>query len=319
MRKSAKIWLAVGVIMIILGCVIFSGVAISTKGNYMAMFSGKLNSNEYEITESFSSISIDVETADIRLVYSEAEKCSLSVLEPKKVKHTAFISDGKLTVSYDDERKWYERIGIFCSPKITLTLPKTEYDSLNINATTGNITLPKDFSFNTIDISITTGNLNCSSSAVNSAVIEATTGNIKVENADFGSVEISLSTGNAHLSDINVEKNAAVKVTTGEVEIKNLNCKNFSSTGSTGDLNLTNVIGSESLYAKRSTGDVELDGIDAPVIEIQTTTGDIEGSILSPKTFTYSSTTGGVKVPQNGDGGECTLTTTTGDVKIRIK
>lgn len=47
----------------------------------------------------------------------------------------------------------------FDLPKITVYLPKGEYAVLSINGSTGNIEIAEDFSFESVDIAISTGDV----------------------------------------------------------------------------------------------------------------------------------------------------------------
>ena len=51
------------------------------------------------------------------------------------------------------------------SPKITVSIPKGEYGELVINLSTGDVNLPKEFTFKNIDIACSTGSIKTQSSA----------------------------------------------------------------------------------------------------------------------------------------------------------
>ena len=74
-------------------------------------------------------------------------------------------------------------------------LSKTEYNALFINESTGNVEIPKDYLFDNVDISLSTGDVNFCASVSRLAKIKAITGNICVENTSAGALELSVTTG----------------------------------------------------------------------------------------------------------------------------
>ena len=69
------------------------------------------------------------------------------------------MRDGMLRIGVEDTRKWYDHFSLFSSgvSKITVCLPQAEYAALKIDEKTGDISLPEDFSFKSIHITVSTG------------------------------------------------------------------------------------------------------------------------------------------------------------------
>ena len=255
---------------------------------------------EYTISESFKNISIDAKTADIVLVKSENSECTVNCYEQENMPHSVSTNDGTLTVKLNDTRKWYEHLKVnFTSPKITVYLPADKYDALSIITSTGKVEISKDFSFESIEISGSTGKITNFASAKGDVKLEVSTGKILVSNINAGSLDVKVSTGDANISSVR--------------------CKSFASDGSTGDIELEDVIAEERLTIKRNTGDISFDGCDAGELFIQTSTGNVEGSLLSEKIFIVDTDTGSKKVPSSTVGGKCEIKTDTGNIKISIK
>lgn len=235
----------------------------------------------------------------------------------KSAKHSVTVENDVLIVKIN--KSWYDYIGYnFGSPKITVYLPKTEYNALSINESTGNIEIPKDYLFENVDISLSTGDVNFCASVSKSVKIETTTGNIRVENISAGALDLSVTTGKVNVSGVTCRDDITVGVLTGKAYLTDISCKSVISSGTTGSISLSNVIATNKFSVERSTGDVEFNGCDADEIYVKTNTRNVTGSFLSNKVFITDTDTGSVDVPKIVTGGRCEINTHTGDIKIKI-
>lgn len=317
MRKTTKIWLVIATFLVLIGCIIFVGVMSMLKWDFMKLSTIKYETNTYEISDTFSNISINTDTADIVFAVSDNGKCTVECCEEVTSKHFVTTEDDTLIIKKPHNKHWYNYIGInFGSPKITVYLPKTEYASLLIREDTGDIKIPKDFIFNNADLSLSTGDVDFFASAFKMIKIKNSTGDICVENISAGSLDISTSTGDIAVSNIICEDDSNFKVSTGKTKLTNIKCKNLISNGNTGDISLNNVIAKEKFSIKRSTGDVKFNRSDANEIFVKTDTGEVEGILLSDKVFITNTDTGEIDVPKTSVGGRCEITTDTGNIKI---
>ena len=319
MTTSTKIWTIVAVALTVVGIIVIATVILTNGGKIERFGTVKYETNIFETNSDFNNISIDTDTADIRLLPSADGKCKVECYEGQNERHSVLVKDGELSIKLVNEKKWYEYIGInWGTPKITVYLPKEAYTSLAISTDTSNVVIPKDFSFESIDVSTHTGNVDLSASVKNAARIKATTGNIKIENTSSGSLDLSVSTGKISLSSVDVDGVLKTSVSTGKTELKKVSCKSLVSNGDTGDLTMTDVVASDTFSIERSTGDVRFERCDAHNITITTDTGDVTGSLLSEKIFSTDTDTGRVNVPVGTSGGICRVKTDTGDIKITV-
>lgn len=173
------------------------------------------------------------------------------------------------------------------------------YNLLTITSNTSNINLSDKFNFESLDVCVSTGDIECFSNINNNVKIKTSTENISLNGLSCKNFELSTSTG--------------------EIDINNVTCCTLYSTGSTGDVFLNNVLATEKINITRSTGCIYLDGCDAKDIYIKTSTGDINGSLLSEKIFLVKSNTKKPIIPSTTNGGICELITNTGDINIKIK
>lgn len=274
--------------------------------------------NSYTIDEDFESISIDTETADVVFIKSEDGRCRVECFEHKNMKHSASVSNGTLNIKGVDTRKWHQKIFGGKATSVTVYLPDAAYKSLVLNNDTGDVTIHKDFSFDSIDISASTGNISCFASASGEVNISLSTGNINIENITAGSLSLSCSTGDITVSNVNCLGDVNMSLSTGDLTVSSLNCKNFTADGSTGNKSLNSVIASEKLKVTSSTGDINFNSCDASEIYMESSTGDIKGSFLTEKIIFAETDTGKHDVPKCTTGERCDITTSTGDIKITI-
>ena len=280
----------------------------------------KLVTNDHRIDEQYQNISVITDTAEVTFIATNNSYTSVVCNEQENAKHSVAVKDNTLLIELSDTRKWYEYIGIFTeTSKITVYLPQAKYGILTVKDDTGNVNIPENLKFQSIDIEESTGNVTCKASALESVTIKTSTGNIQAENISASTVHLSVSTGKITASNISCSGDINVNVSTGKTKLENIQCLNFNSTGNTGKISLEDVICSGKFSVERSTGEVEFDDCDAAEVVIITDTGDVEGSFLSDKIFIVESDTGDVDVPKSTIGGKCEITTDTGDIEITIK
>ena len=267
---------------------------------YNYFWGPKYTTDSHEIDEDFNDVSISTDTADIIFLPSEDGKCRVVFHTLESQTNSVKVKDGRLCIDTLNGKKWYEHIRIdFDTPMITVYLPRGEYARLTVKRSTGDVEIPKDFSFDSIDISGSTGDAICSASAESSIRIEQSTGDIT-------------------LTDLTCNGNITTKVSTGNTFLTNVRCESLISDGSTGKLSITNLIAEKKIKIERDTGNVKLDKCDAGEIFIKTDTGKVVGTLLSNKIFSVSTDTGKIEIPKSADGGRCEIITDTGNIKISI-
>ena len=319
MKKSTKIWLITATALILAGGIIFGGALTVNHWNFSKLSTVKYETNRYEFDTEFKDITFAGNTADVVFVPSADGKTRVTCYEEKKEKHAVSVQDGALLIQLESAKKWYEYVGInFEVPKITVELPAGEYGSLSFQASTGDVEISKDFVFESMDISLSTGDVTNAASAKGKVKIKASTGDISVGGISAGSVELSVSTGKISVSELKCEGDVQLEVTTGKTKLSNVECKNLTSTGNTGDISLENVIAAEKFSIVRTTGKVKFARCDATELFIKTGTGDVTGSLCSSKVFLCQTSAGDVKVPQSATGGKCEIITSTGDIKVTL-
>ena len=320
MRKITKIWLIAAAALLLIGGALFGGAMMLLQWDFTKLDTQKMQTNSHEPTGDVQSISVESIDADISFLPSETDGCRVVCYEKEKVKHAVEIIDGVLTVRADDARKWYDYIGFsFETPLVTVYLPAGAYETLTVRGNTGDVAVPKEFSFTDIDVEVSTGTVKNYASATGDIRIKTSTGHILTENVTAASMSFSVTTGKVRVTSVTCTGDVSVTVDTGDAELSHVVCKNLYSVGDTGDLDLQDVVALEKFSFERDTGDIEFERCDAAEIFIKTTTGDVEGSLLSEKLFNAKSNTGKVEVPPPTTGGKCEIVTGTGDIEIEVE
>jgi len=288
--KKSIIWIVITFFLLLVASIVLYSLSITVK----------LETNEYEIKEKFKDIKIITDTADIEFILSENLNTSVVCDEQKNINHSVTVKDNTLLIKVEDNRKWYEYINInFGKIKITIHLPKNEYGELFIDSGTGNINIPNNFNFNSINIINDTGNIKNYASVNDNIKIKNSTGNIYIENITANIIDLSASTGNT--------------------KIVNSKCVNLLSKGDTGNVLLKNVIATEKFIIETDTGDVKFVASDASDIFVKTDTGNVTGSLLTEKVIFAESDTGKIDIPKVIADEKCEIITDTGNIKITIE
>lgn len=297
MKRSAVI---LAFLFILAGCILIAGVMFSLNWDFAKLSTEDFETNRHDISEDFRSISIRCGTADVEFRLAEGDSASVLCREAAKVRHSVSVVEGTLVIEPVDTRKWYDHISLFSeTPQITVSLPAAEYGALTLKGSTGDIALPEGLRFESIDVNISTGDVQCCASANGDISLRTDTGDIFAEGITARSLTVT--------------------VTTGKTELTDVSCENLSSAGSTGDLLLKSVRATGWFALSRDTGDIRFEACDAAELEIQTDTGDVTGTLTSYKVFLAESDTGTVSVPGSVTGGKCEIKTDTGDIRIDIK
>lgn len=319
MSKTAK-WLIAAGTLIIVGGILFTGALMLLQWDFEELSTMKYETHTYAITEDYQGIAIVTDTADVTLVPSTDGSTTIACHEDAVDRHVVRVVDGVLRVEPANEKRWYHYIGIrFGTPTITITLPTGEYGALSHKASTGDVTIPDGFTFESMNITASTGDVKSAADAMGDITVHTSTGHITLERAAAGGMDLTVSTGKVAVSDVTCTGDVRVAVSTGKTVLTDVTCASLTTTGSTGDIHLTDVVATGKFDITRSTGDVTFENADAAEIYVNTDTGDVEGTLRSDKVFLTETDTGHVDVPKTITGGRCEITTDTGDIRIRVK
>ena len=298
MKTAQKVWITIAIFLIVAGTAIGFAAIKNLNYDFSKFATEQFVSEEHLINEEFKDIKVDVNTSDIEFVRSSDTNCMVVCIDSQKVKHNVFVENDTLFISIEDNRKWYDYIGIsFGNMSITVHLPKERYDALNIKSDTSDIIVPSNIGFK-------------------NAAIETDTGNIEFLASLYEALNISTDTGDIEIKDIK-PKSLKLETSTGKIAIDKIVSEKVDVESNTGDIKILNTI-VDDFIVKSDTGDVWFKDCDAAQIFIKTSTGDVEGLLLSEKIFITKTSTGNISVPKTTSGGKCEVVTDTGDIKFEI-
>ena len=325
--RRMKNWLITASILILAGlcvCVTayrFLGFDFTgpTKGKGSGSDTGDMVTNTYDVKKDFRNIDIDANTEDVRFAPAKDGKCSVVCVEFANEPHDVRVEGSTLKVDRP-ERKTGFHIGVMKEPEtITVYLPEKEYKELDVDTATGDVEIPQDFAFESVEVETDTGNVDFLAAEAGKLSIETDTGEITVSGLKTKDVRLEAGTGDIDVTDVKCSGDMTVKVSTGKATLEDVACRNFNSDATTGDLRMKKVIASDTFTIKRTTGHVTFDGCDAETIYVETDTGDVTGTFLSDKVFLTDTDTGKVDTPKSITGGRCEITTDTGDIRLDVK
>lgn len=319
MSKRIKIWLLVAASLILLGGILFVGVMTVLKWDFKKLSTVEYETNAYEISETYQSISVVTNTADVVFVPSEDGVTSVTCHEEQRMKHTVSVQDGTLVIKVVNTKKWYHYIGIFFgSPKITIRIPAGAYEALSVKTSTGDVDLSRGITFGNVDIKGGTGDVECRSDVTSLLAVKVGTGSIEVAGISAGAMNLTASTGDIDLESVTCAGDINLKVGTGDVELEDVTCVNLTGKTNTGDVEFSRVLTAGTVTLDTNTGSVEFERCDAAELAITTNTGSVRGTLLSEKIFVAKSNAGSIRVPETLKGGKCKITTNTGSIRMSI-
>lgn len=291
MKKGVIILLVIVGVIIISGAILVTTAVKNSKEEFVTHI--------YEV-EDFNNLNIDLRTSYLEIFKTSEDKPKVECIESEKIYHTVNVEDDTLFIKSFDSKKWYEYLFSFGLTKreVKVYLPNTMYDSVIINASTGNVIVNNEFTFNQLNIHVSTGNIESKAKVTGEAEVVATTGKITLE-SDCYNLHVKATTGKVDITNSNIENNLEIEVSTGKVNLENCLSNSLNITATTGDVNITSS--------------------DAHTITIDTSTGDVTASFRTNKLFSVTSRTGDIDLPASSGSDTCNIHTTTGDIEVTIE
>lgn len=235
MRKATKLWLILAGVLIVGGCILFGSVMTMLNWDFTKLSTASYSTNSHTVEEAFSHISLKTTSANITFLPSEDSKTTVVCHEPDNQMHTVKLQDDTLLIQQVDTRQWYEYIGIYFEPiQITVYLPQTEYGSISLQNTTGEVSL-QNIRAAALDISSTTGDISLTDVVCTGDLsVQLTTGHIRLEDCDAATLALKTVTGSVS-GTLLTGKTFFAKTTTGHIDVPTTTggcCRITTTTGS---------------------------------------------------------------------------------------
>ena len=268
-RKLALIFISTFCFILMASCLVACNVAIT---------SADFKTTNHTV-DPFSSIDIDVDVSEIKLVKSADKTYAVTCYETDKYYHKVSVENGTLKIKSVSALGINLNIGWAKSPEITIYLSEDVYNGLKVSADTGAVSIDKGLTFGSVDIDTDTGAVDCSADITNTVDINTDTGAIRIDGITKASaINVDCSTGLVSLNDVKCA-DLNVESDTGAINAKNVECTIASIDADTGKVTLTN-FKTAMLVASTNTGDVYLNNVEIlGAITIMSDTGNIHGSL----------------------------------------
>ena len=277
--KKLIIFTAIILLLSALGSCMLTGTA---RFAFSGFRGPKETSKTYDLKDSFNAISVETDTGNITIMPAKDGKAKVVRTGSVNLERCDRSEGRRVGKEGRSKRLWPFRIGTYAGKsEITIYLPKTTYQTLQVKSNTGTTDLRPGGSFENMDIKTDTGSVN--------------------------------------ISSVSVSDNLKVKTATGRITLTDVIAEDLSVKSNTGSITLQHAIATDEIEIKSDTGSVNLERCDGPKIEIKTDTGSIKGTLLSGKTFDAKSDTGRVSIPASTPGGSCKIESDTGSITIEIE
>ena len=231
------------------------------------------------VEEPFSNITVDAVACNINLVPSTDGTCQVEYPTGDQLECSVSVQQNTLRIIFRDHRSWTDNMN--ASPlEITLYLPQSQYEQLNLDSVSGSITVPEDFSFSQAQVSTTSGKLEFYAPVSGNLTLESVSGTMEVSKVSPQSLSLSSTSGSIHASQV-------VVMETWDID--------------------------------SVSGQVTLTDCDASSLVINTISASVKASLRSEKTFSTQTVSGDVEVPSDSSGGPCNISTVSGDITCTIQ
>lgn len=336
MKKSVKILLIVAASLVVAGAAL-CGVALALGGN---MNAGQTEKVTHTVEEPFDTIAVNVGSAETIIRKSETGKCYAVCSESDKVHYTLSVADGRLTLSEQDDRSWYDLIGIQVGTwKAELYLPEGSYEELMATLSSGGFECTDSgISFGNTTLTGSSGSIHFAAAVTGDLRVKTSSGSIRLEKSAPQSLSVVASSGSIKLNQVVAASHMKVETTSGSlsldscdgaevvlksssgsIRVEDMTPGTVSATASSGSVKFERVVAAATMQVETSSGSVTLNDCDAAELSLECTSGSIKATLLTGKIFEVRSDSGSIDCPASDrNGGMCTAKTSSGSIKFRV-
>lgn len=316
-----KKFVAIGIVLLVLGAALFAGGFILSGGKISAMNistglfninlggdGGTYQQNEYVFdAKGVEALDIDTASDDVRLGFSDDGKVHVLCSESKNYKYT-FKEGRTLKIKSGDQGFFLFNINLFGLSRrddLTVLVPRDAVYDLNVSTASGNVRFSETMVFGDLSIDTASGDMSFGTFSAGSADVDTASGNVRLESA-------------------NVAKRLSVGTTSGEVSVEDCKAGSLSVSTTSGDIEFGRAeVGSANFST--TSGEVDFGLLDSSgSVTVSTTSGDVDGTLagsMSDYAITSDTTSGSNSLPSRTKGGEKKLNvdTTSGDIDIEFR
>lgn len=291
MKTSVKVWLSLGIGLLVLGLVT-AGIGFAlAKGDFNRLFPAAA---QFEAAKDFSGgditgLVVDADYNGISLVPSEDEDIHITYYEEEKGDYTFTVADQILTIE-PVKKPWWQQIGVFTyqSKIMVIEVPET-MEFITAEASAASFAMEDIALKGDLAVESDAGAVKLKGVASKNLSVDSSAGGVVLDQVTTGQIKISADAGRVSFTDVTA-KDASVKVSAGKVTGKNIT-----------------VAG---LTIDSDAGAVVLDTVTVSTAQIKTSAGRIEFAKLTvAKALTLNSDYGAIRGSLYGDLTDFTVTT----------
>lgn len=257
MRERTKVLLSIATFFVGAGLIVFIVMMTANGWDFSKLSTVKHLEDTYTITEDFQTVSLDTESADVRILPSEDGSCKVVCKYPEKSSHSVAVEDGVLKIHFEDNSSWTDNIGFSIkSPEISVYLSEKMFKLLLADVSSGDINIMRNVSFIDIDITTKSGDVTCYTIVDQALRIKTSSGDVTLDDVFTGDIDVETGSGDVDLVKCQAWNSIKINTSSGDVE---------------GDLR-----GSYTYLVESSSGDIRFPKDEEGVkCNINTSSGDI--------------------------------------------
>jgi len=285
--------------VLVVAAIVVAGLA--TRGWLLrpAAGSGTGGDMSCDITETFEDVRISTVSCDVS-VSAGGDTCVVEYRGPSRMACTAEVKNGTLQIEEERVRRlsfwnWFSRK----ISKLTVILPREQYDALELGTVSGDVKLEDGDVFRDVRIVTTSGDMDLTGAGGGDVTLESVSGDVKFRDGNASGLSVGTTSGDVAVTGVDVSGRAELTTTSGDVTVTGVDV-----TGQT-ELSTTS-------------GDVALLDTDAESLSISTTSGDVRTELRTPKEYVTHTGSGDVSVANSVPGaGRCEIETVSGEILCR--
>ena len=210
MRTHSKI-IIIAIILLLAGAVDCMVVMTVLGFDFHQLSTVEFVTTTYDIDGDFDSIDINCRIENIAFAPCKNDKMYVETFASEEESHTVAVESGVLIIATKPAAKKWNFDFYIESPEITIYIPEGEYESLKLESDTGDITIPENFSFADINISVDTGDVNISGFSNETIYIKTSTGDIALTDITADEINLKTSTGHINLNNMVCSKDVTTE------------------------------------------------------------------------------------------------------------
>lgn len=300
MKKSEKTALITAAAMIFVGIGAAVGAMAAMGFDFSKLGEASFGTKTAAVDEVFHNISVSGEDCDVRFYPSESGRAEVICRVRENTAYDVGVKDDTLCIKRQEELCRLRYIGIYRDEAaINVYLPESDYRSLAVNTRSGDITIPEEFRFESVNLKSNSGEIEMSASFGGDLSAMSESGDIHIAGTALGFLSAQSSSGEIAVEKVNAEEYIQAKTKSG-------------------DIGFSQVIAEDNIHAESVSGDIKLKGSDAKELWLKSHSGDVTGTLLTGKVFLTDTASGSVSVPKSASGGKCAISTKSGDIDFKI-